>query len=108
MEKIRNSAILKDEVIYEDLNHSLIRLAQSPLFFKNCEEGFVTTENRFVDRIEALIIAQNAAQLTRPPIMKNELDSTDLIIDGDEEAHRIRREKDAYLRLKHMEKNLNQ
>lgn len=104
MEKIRNAAIMKNEIIYEDLNHSCIILAQPPLFFKNCEEGFVTTENRFVDRVEALAIAENAGQLTCTPIMGNKLDSTDLITDGDEEAYRLRNERATYLRLR-LQKN---
>lgn len=104
MEKIRNAAILKDGIIYEDLNHSLIYLAQESIFFNGCEEGFVTTDNRYVDRIEALIIAQETGQLTRPAIMGNKLDSTDLVNDGDEEAYRLRSERAAYLRLKRMDK----
>ncbi len=63
--KIRAAAINKDGIIYVGYRHHNIINANVPGFFKNCIQGFVTDEDKFVDRAVAAEIAYKAKQISK-------------------------------------------
>lgn len=49
------------------------------VYLPKAVQGFLTSENRFVDRVEAALIAKNAQQIEEPKFFGGlELDSSDL------------------------------
>lgn len=63
---IVNSAILKDGVIYTGRRHCDIFNSAVPLgSLKGGEQGFITDEGKFVDRIEGARIAIECGQIIK-------------------------------------------
>lgn len=68
IEVIRSAAVLKNGVVYVCWAHTYLELKRMNLdvpddVLKHSEQGFVTNTGRFVDREEALLIAQAAGQI---------------------------------------------
>lgn len=82
-EMIRSAAIRKDGVVYVCWAHCYNELKRMNLDFPedgflNCEQGFVTTTGRYVDRVEGLRIAEAANQIIHKHHPLDELLSEDL------------------------------
>jgi hypothetical protein len=74
-ETIAAAAIMKDGITYKGKRHWNIIKDQPHGFFKNCEQGFVTSHGRFVNRTEAAQIAYHSGQIKKE---KRKLFSEDL------------------------------
>jgi hypothetical protein len=57
------SAIIKDGVIYTGRRHHNVLQSQPKGFLKNCEQGFVTDEGKFLNRKDASIHAFECSQI---------------------------------------------
>ncbi len=79
-ERIRNAAIRQDGVFVEGEHHAacLRKLADWKINHIGAEQGFVTTHERFVGRVEALTIARAAGQVVHKHQPLDKLLSEDL------------------------------
>ena len=62
MEKIQSAAIRYEGKVYTGPSHANIHFSDR-IPWKIGEEGFVTTDGRFVDRAEAMKLAKEAKQI---------------------------------------------
>ena len=66
--------------IYVSRNCHAELLVMYPNEFKNSEQGFLTSKDRFVDRVEALEIAKRNKQINRKHGLDSELYSEDIFL----------------------------
>jgi hypothetical protein len=83
MEKIRSAAIRKGGKVYVCWAHAWHEIKRMNLDypydnFRDAEQGFVTSNGRYVGRVEALKIATEANQVVKKHHPLNELLSEDL------------------------------
>ena len=66
--------------IYVGRNCHSELLVMYPNDFRNSEQGFLTSKDRFVDRVEALEIAKQNKQINRKHGLDSELYSEDIFL----------------------------
>jgi len=75
---------LKTEEVYVSRNSHSELIIMFPDIFKKCEQGFLTSKCRFVDRKEALKIAKKYKQITYKCVDNDELYSEDIFLNRKE------------------------